>query len=183
MTTALESIPVQTIDGQPSSAGAYAGKVRLIVNVASKCGLTPQYEGIELLYRKYRDRGFEILAFPANEFGAQEPGTNAEIREFCSSTYDVTFPLFAKIVVKGKDQHPLYAALTAARPEARRLPGTDMRAKLQGYGLDTGAPHEILWNFEKFLVNRAGEVVDRFSPDVTPDSELLVSAIEKQLEA
>lgn len=183
MTTDLESIPVQTIDGRASSLGAYAGKVRLVVNVASKCGLTPQYTALEALYRKYRDRGFEILAFPANEFGAQEPGTNEEIQDFCSTNYDVTFPLFSKIVVKGAGQHPLYTALTSAQPEALRLPGTDMRAKLKGYGIETGAPDEILWNFEKFLVNKNGEVVQRFSPDVPPDAEVLVQAVEKQLGA
>jgi len=181
MTTSIEQIPVRTIEGQPSSLGAYGGKVRLVVNVASKCGLTPQYEGLEALYRRYHERGFEILGFPANEFGAQEPGTEEEIRDFCSTKYDVTFPLFSKIVVKGEGQHALYSALTAAQPEAKKLPGTDMRKKLMGYGLDPGAPSEILWNFEKFLVNRAGEVVDRFAPDVTPDSDLLKDAIEKAL--
>ncbi|APR83204.1 Glutathione peroxidase family protein [Minicystis rosea] len=181
MTTALEQIPVQTIDGKPSSLGAYAGKVRLIVNVASKCGLTPQYTALEAAYRKYKDRGFEILAFPANEFGAQEPGTNEEIQSFCSTQYDVSFPLFAKIVVKGEGQHPLYASLTAAKPEARTLPGVDFRGKLIGYGIVPGAPDEILWNFEKFLVDRNGEVIERFSPDMGPDSEPVVAAIERAL--
>lgn len=182
MTTEIENIPVNTIDGRPSSLGAYAGKVRLVVNVASKCGLTPQYTELEALYRKYRQRGFEILGFPANEFGAQEPGTDAEIREFCSTAYPVTFPLFSKIVVKGANLHPLYAALTVARPEARVLPGSDFRAKLTGYGIAPGAPQEILWNFEKFLVNRSGEVVERFAPDVVPSSELVLSAIERELD-
>ena len=182
MNTELESIPVRTIDGRPSSLGAYADTVRLVVNVASRCGLTPQYEGLEALYRKYQQRGFEILGFPANEFGAQEPGTEAQIQEFCSTEYQVTFPMFAKIVVKGIDQHPLYAALTAARPAARGLPGSDFRTKLIGYGIVPGAPHEILWNFEKFLVSRWGEVVERFAPDVPPNAELLVSAIEREIE-
>ena len=181
MTTPLEQIPVQTIDGNPSSLGAYAGKVRLIVNVASKCGLTPQYKALEALYRQHKDRGFEILAFPANEFGAQEPGTNDEIQSFCSTQYDVTFPLFGKIVVKGEGQHPLYANLTAAKPEARTVPGADFRAKLIGYGIVPGAPHEILWNFEKFLVDRQGEVIERFSPEMAPDSEPIVSAIKRAL--
>ncbi|MBX3220924.1 MAG: glutathione peroxidase, partial [Labilithrix sp.] len=118
----------------------------------------------------------------ANEFEGQEPGTDSEIASFCSSKYDVTFPLFSKIVVKGEGQHPLYAALTSAKPEARAVPGTDFRAKLAGYGIQTGAPHEVLWNFEKFLVNRRGEVVDRFAPDVAPDAELLVAALERELE-
>ena len=155
MPSPLESIPVKTVDGQPASLADYRGKVRLVVNVASKCGLTPQYEGLEALYRKYRAQGFEVLAFPANEFGAQEPGTESEIKAFCSTKYDVTFPLFSKIVVKGPAQHPLYAALTRGQ--------------------------EISWNFEKFLLNRQGEVVARFAPDVTPSDPLLVAAVEREL--
>ena len=181
MPSAIDQIPVLRVDAQPSSLADYAGKVRLIVNVASKCGLTPQYAGLEALYRRYRERGFEILAFPANEFGAQEPGTNEEIEQFCSTQYDVTFPLFAKVVVKGPEQHPLYAALTAAAPSATGLPGTDFRGNLLKHDIDVGAPHDVLWNFEKFLMNRQGEVVERFSPDVTPDAEILVSAIEREL--
>lgn len=181
MTTALESISVRTIDGQPSSLASYAGKVRLVVNVASKCGLTPQYEGLEALYRQYKDRGFEVLGFPANEFGAQEPGTEEEIKSFCSTTYDVSFPMFAKIVVKGQGQHPLYAELTTQKTEALSLPGTDFRGKLKGYGVPLGAPNDILWNFEKFLVSRKGEVVERFSPDVPPDAEIVKAAIEREL--
>src|SRR6187549_2383547 len=119
MTSELESIPLATIDGQASSLGAFSGKVRLLVNVASKCGLTPQYQALEALYREHRARGFEVLGFPANEFGAQEPGSNAEIQDFCSTQYDVTFPLFAKLVVKGENQHPLYRVLTKAQPEAQ----------------------------------------------------------------
>src|SRR3954464_1815507 len=125
MTTPIEAVPVRTIDGNSASLASYAGKVRLVVNVASKCGLTPQYTALEALYRKYKERGLEVLAFPANEFGAQEPGTEEEIKSFCSTNYDVSFPLFAKIVVKGEGQHPLYAELTRAQPEAKALPGTD----------------------------------------------------------
>lgn len=181
MTHSIETIPVRTIDGQPSALEKYAGQVRLVVNVASKCGLTPQYEALEALYRKYQARDFTVLGFPANEFEGQEPGTEAEIKDFCSSVYDVTFPMFAKIVVKGPGQHALYGALTQAQPEAAKVPGTDFRAKLQGYGIDVGAPNEVLWNFEKFLVSRAGEVVARFAPDVVPDSPLLLAAIEREL--
>jgi glutathione peroxidase len=181
MTTTLEQIQVTTIAGTSSSLAAHAGKVRLVVNVASQCGLTPQYTGLEALYRKYKDRGLEVLGFPANEFGAQEPGSNAEIQAFCSTSYDVTFPMFSKIAVKGTEQHPLYTALTAAKPEARSLPGSDFRAKLMSYGIQPGAPSEVLWNFEKFLVDRRGEVVERFAPDVAPDAEVLVSAIEREL--
>jgi glutathione peroxidase len=182
MATPIEEIHVRRIDGQPSSLAEYAGKVRLIVNVASQCGLTPQYAGLEALYRKYHARGFEILAFPANEFGAQEPGSEAEIQAFCFTNYGISVPLFSKLVVKGPEQHPLYAELTAAQPEARAAGGSDLRAKLRDYGFDPGAPHDVLWNFEKFLVNRRGEVVDRFAPDVLPEAELIVSAIEHELE-
>lgn len=183
MTTAIEQVSVRTIDGKDATLADYAGKVRLVVNVASKCGLTPQYTALEALYRKYKDRGFEILAFPANEFGAQEPGTEAEIKDFCATNYDVSFPMFSKIVVKGTGQHPLYAKLTSERPEARTAPGSDFRAKLIGYGVDPGEPSSILWNFEKFLVDRSGNVVERFAPDVTPDAEILVSALERSLDA
>lgn len=181
MSNPLENIPVRTVEGQPASLSDYAGKVRLVVNVASKCGLTPQYAGLEALYRRFHDQGFEILGFPANEFGAQEPGTEAEIKDFCSTQYDVTFPLFSKIVVKGPGQHPLYAALIEAQPSALSLPGTDFRAKLVSHGVDVGAPRDITWNFEKFLLDRGGNVVARFAPDVTPDSELLVTAITREL--
>jgi len=183
MTTPLEQIPLTTIDGQSSSLGTYAGTVRLVVNVASKCGLTPQYDALEALYRKYHARGFAVLAFPANEFGGQEPGTAAEIKAFCSLSYDVTFPLFAKIVVKGEHQHPLYTELTRARPEAKTLPGTDLRGKLIGYGITPGGASEILWNFEKFLVDRSGAIVERFSPDVPPDAPIVIEAIERALGA
>jgi glutathione peroxidase len=183
MSTSIEEIPVRTNDGQTSKLGGYAGKVRLVVNVASRCGLTPQYEALEALYQKYRARGLEVLAFPANEFGAQEPGTDAEIKDFCSTNYAVTFPLFAKIVVKGEGQHPLYAELTRERPQAKTLPGTDFRARLMGYGIDPGGPSEILWNFEKFLVDRSGQVIERFAPDVPPDAPMVVAAIERALDA
>jgi glutathione peroxidase len=177
----LEQIPLKTVDGRDARLGDYAGKVRLVVNVASKCGLTPQYEKLEALYRGYHARGLEVLAFPANEFGGQEPGTEAEIKDFCQTTYDVTFPLFAKIVVKGAGQHPLYSALTHALPEARTLPGTDFRGKLIGYGIEPGGPGEILWNFEKFLLDRDGKVIERFAPDVPPDAPIVVEAIERAL--
>jgi len=183
MPTSIEQIPVKTIDGGASSLGAHAGKVRLVVNVASQCGLTPQYAGLQALYERYRDRGLEVLGFPANEFGSQEPASNDEIKEFCSTKYQVSFPMFAKIVVKGSGQHPLYAALTTARPEARALPGSNFRQKLVEYGIKPGEPSEILWNFEKFLVDRHGNVVERFAPDVSPDAEILTSAIERELTA
>jgi glutathione peroxidase len=182
MNAPLEGISVKTVDEQPSKLGDYSGRVRLVVNVASKCGLTPQYEALEAIYRKYHARGFDVLAFPANEFGGQEPGTEAEIKAFCSTTYDVTFPLFAKIVVKGDERHPLYTELTRERPEASMLPGSDLRAKLAGFGIALGEPSEILWNFEKFLLDRQGRAVERFAPDVPPDHPMVISAIERELE-
>lgn len=182
MTTELETIPLRTIDGRSASLADYTGQVRLIVNVASKCGLTPQYEGLEALYRKYHARGLEVLGFPANEFGGQEPGTEAEIQSFCSTRYDVTFPMFSKLVVKGPGQHPLYAALIRAQPRALDLPGNDFRGQLRGHGVDVGAPEDVMWNFEKFLLDRRGEVVARFAPAVKPDAPALIEAIERELE-
>ena len=179
MTEALYEIPLKRIDGTATRLDAFRGKVLLIVNVASKCGLTPQYTGLETLYEAKRRQGLEILGFPANDFAGQEPGTDAEIASFCSTSYDVQFPLFSKIAVKGGDQHPLYRTLTAAKPQA--VGEGVMREKLKGYGIDTGKPGEVLWNFEKFLVDRKGAIVERFSPDIAPDDARLVSAIDREM--
>jgi glutathione peroxidase len=181
--TTIQDIPLKTIAGQDDSLANHAGKVLLVVNVASKCGLTPQYNGLEKLYAEYREQGFEVLGFPANNFGAQEPGTDAEIAEFCSLTYDVDFPLFSKISVAGEDRHPLYAALTAAQPDAISTNGGEMRERLAGHGITPNPEPEILWNFEKFLVNRGGEVVARFAPDTKPDDPAIIAAIERELAA
>ncbi len=153
---------LNSIEGQPSPLTAYKGKVVLIVNVASKCGFTPQYTALEATYRKYKDQGFVILGFPANNFMSQEPGTDAEIQQFCKRTYDVTFPMFSKISVKGDDQAPLYRFLTdkAANPV-------------------TGG--DIKWNFTKFLVGRDGKIVARFESPVKPESPEMVGAIEGAL--
>jgi len=158
----LPSIPLKDIEGKETSLKAFAGKALLIVNVASKCGYTPQYEGLEALHRKYRDQGLVVLGFPSNDFGGQEPGTNAEIKEFCSSKFNVSFPLFDKVRVKGDEQHPLYAALT---------------------GPDAPMPGPVKWNFGKFLVGRDGKVLARFDSKVAPDSPELTGAIEKALAA
>jgi glutathione peroxidase len=179
MTQDLYDIPLKTIDGEPATLGAYKGKVLLVVNVASKCGLTPQYEGLQKLYAQKHDQGLEVLGFPANNFRGQEPGTEAEIKDFCSTKYDVTFPLFEKISVVGEDKHPLYQALTAAAPEAEG--GDAMRTNLKGYGIDPNPLPEVLWNFEKFLIGRDGAVIGRFTPDTTADSPALVSAVEAAL--
>jgi len=153
---------VEDIDGAPVDLSKYKGDALLIVNTASYCGYTPQYEGLEALYQTYRDRGFQVLAFPANEFGAQEPGTNAEIEAFCQENFNISFPLFSKIVVKGKGIHPLYQFLTS--PETNSEHGG-----------------EIPWNFTKFLVDREGNIVARFDPAVEPRSDEMIEAIERAL--
>jgi glutathione peroxidase len=150
------------IEGKPVDLASYKGKVLLIVNTASQCGLTPQYKDLEALYEKYKGQGLEILAFPANEFGAQEPGSNEEIKEFCSSKYKVSFPLFSKIVVKGKGIDPLYEFLTSDSSDPK-------------------FPGPIAWNFTKFLVNRKGEVIARFEPRVNPSTAGVVSKVEEAL--
>ncbi len=177
--TAIETIPLTRIDDSPSNLGEFAGKVRLIVNVASKCGLTPQYAGLEALYQAKKGAGLEILGFPANNFKEQEPGSNDDIAQFCSLNYDVHFPLFSKISVAGDDTHPLYAALTAAQPDATGE--GPHRERLKGFGIPTNDPPQVLWNFEKFLVSRDGNVVGRFAPDVAADDPRLVAAIEAEL--
>lgn len=180
--TALSSIGLTTIKGAPASLGDYAGKVCLIVNVASKCGLTPQYEGLEALYASYRDQGLVVLGFPANDFGAQEPGTDAEIAEFCTTNFGVDFPMFSKIVVTGPDKHPLYAALTAAIP-TKEGDVEGMKERFKGNGMTPNDDPEVLWNFEKFLVGRDGAVMGRFAPAMAPDDPALIAAIEAALAA
>jgi glutathione peroxidase len=179
VTAPLYNIPLKQIDGTAGSLANYGGKVLLVVNVASKCGLTPQYKGLESLYEDKRALGLEVLGFPANNFKGQEPGSDAEISDFCSINYDVHFPLFSKISVLGEDQHPLYAQLTAAQPAA--IGDGPFRARLKGYGVNPENPVDVLWNFEKFLLSRKGEVVARFAPDVAADDPRLVSAIDAEL--
>jgi glutathione peroxidase len=173
------NIPVKRITGEPASLGDFKGSVLLVVNVASKCGLTPQYEGLEKLYETKHAQGLEVLGFPANNFKGQEPGTEAEIQSFCTLTYGVKFPMFSKISVKGADRHPLYDALTSAQPAA--IGEGPFRERLKGYGIDGGALDEVLWNFEKFLVDRHGTVVARFSPDVTANDPRLLAAVDAEL--
>ncbi|OBV36646.1 glutathione peroxidase [Janthinobacterium psychrotolerans] len=183
MSEHIETIPVNLINGEATSLAAYRGKVLLVVNVASACGLTPQYEGLEKLHEEKEAEGLVVLGFPANEFGAQEPGSNAEIADFCTSKFSVRFPMFEKIVVKGPGQHPLYRQLVAAQPRAEEKPGSDFRAKLAGYGIKQEKPEDVLWNFEKFLISKDGRVVGRFAPDTTPDDAILADAIERELRA
>jgi glutathione peroxidase len=175
----IQDIPLKRIDGAPASLADFQGKVLLVVNVASQCGLTKQYEGLEALYRDKQSDGLEVLGFPANNFKGQEPGTDEEIASFCSTTYDVTFPMFSKISVTGEDIHPLYQHLTAAQPAATG--DGAMRERLKGFGIETGGPSDVVWNFEKFLVGRNGQVVGRFAPDVTVDDPRVVEAIDAAL--
>ncbi len=162
--SSIYEFQMNSIDGKPTFLSDYRGKVVLIVNVASRCGFTPQYSALEKVYRQYRDRGFVILGFPANNFKEQEPGTNEEIKQFCQRNYDVTFPMFAKISVKGSDEAPLYQFLT----------DTNINPATGG---------EIPWNFTKFLIGRDGKVLARFAPRTTPDSPEVTEAIQKALEA
>jgi len=159
---ALYDIAIASLDGSPSSLAPYQGKALLLVNVASKCGLTPQYEGLEKLQQRYADKGFSVLGFPCNQFAGQEPGSAEEIAEFCSTNYGVSFPLFEKIDVNGAGRHPIYAELTQKADE-------------------DGGAGDIQWNFEKFLVSPSGEIVGRFRPRVDPEDPTLVGAIEANL--
>ncbi len=179
--TTLFDIPVHRITGESTSLADYRGKVLLIVNVASKCGLTPQYDALEKLYTRFQPAGLEVLGFPANDFAGQEPGSNEEILTFCKSTFGVNFPMFQKIVVTGPETHPLYQTLIAAHPEVvANQPGA-MRARLDAFGKGTNPAPGILWNFEKFLIDRHGNVAARFSPEVTPDDPIVIAAIEAAL--
>ena len=156
--------PLHSLTGQPASVGDYRGKALLVVNVASKCGLTPQYEGLERLQKTYGDKGFTVLGFPCNQFGEQEPGSSEEIATFCSATYGVTFPMFEKVEVNGDHRHPVYEELTA-------VPDAD------------GEAGDIQWNFEKFLISPNGEIVHRFRPLVDPEAPEVTDAIEAVLPA
>jgi glutathione peroxidase len=181
MSTSIYDIPVRRIAGTESSLGEFKGSVLLIVNVASKCGLTKQYKGLENLYEQYRDQGLVVAGSPANDFAGQEPGTNEEIQTFCTTNFGVKFPLFEKITVVGERKHPLYQALVDAQPKGQSTAEVPFREKLKGYGLVPNPEPEVLWNFEKFLVSREGEVVNRFSPDTEPDDAAVLRAVESEL--
>jgi glutathione peroxidase len=160
----IYDIPVKTLAGEDSSLGALAGKTLLVVNVASKCGLTPQYTALESLHSRLADRGFSVVGFPCNQFGGQEPGTAGEIEEFCSMTYGVSFPMFEKIEVNGEGRHPIYDQLTSV-PDA------------------SGEAGDVQWNFEKFLLGPDGAVLARFRPRTVPDDPEVLAAIEEHLPA
>ena len=182
MPDSLYAIPLKSLNGCPQTLNAFKGQVLLIVNVASKCGLTPQYAGLESLFKQYHERGLQVLGFPCNDFAAQEPGSSGEIQDFCTTNFGVDFPMFEKLNINSEPRHPLYARLIAARPEAIFPSGSDFREKLAGYGLSPKQPGDVLWNFEKFLVGRDGSVIQRFSPDTTPDDPTLVAALEAALD-
>lgn len=181
MSNKIYEIPVRRIDGTDTTLGEFEGKALLLVNVASKCGLTPQYEGLESLYKEYKDQGFEVLGFPANNFLAQEPGTNEEIQDFCQSNYDVSFPLYQKISVKGDDQHLLYHYLTDEKGEADITDGDAFETKLAGFGQKREKGNDVLWNFEKFLIAKDGSIAARIAPDVTAEDERVVAAVKAEL--
>ncbi|QND45793.1 glutathione peroxidase (plasmid) [Rhizobium lusitanum] len=179
MTDSVLDIPVKRIDGSETTLADYSGKVIMVVNVASKCGLTVQYESLEKLYEDKRDDGLVIAGFPANDFKGQEPGTDEDILSFCTLTYDVQFPMFSKIAVTGAERHPLYNSLIGSGVE---ITGDGpMRERLAKHGLETGQDGGVVWNFEKFLIGRDGKVAARFAPDVTADDPRLLIVLEKEL--
>lgn len=180
MTSPIYDVPLNTITGRPTTLAEHKGKVALIVNVASKCGLTPQYEGLQALHEKYRGNGFAVLGFPSNDFAGQEPGTAAEIQSFCTLNFGVTFPMYEKINVNSKPRHPLYAALIAAQPKAQAA-DDKFRETLAEHGLLPKTETDVTWNFEKFLLGRDGAVLARFAPDIAPDHPALVRAVERAL--
>lgn len=179
----LQEVSLQRIDGSETSLADFRGKVLLIVNTASKCGLTPQYEGLEALQQKYHAQGFEVLGFPCNQFLGQEPGSEADIQKFCEMKFDIKFPLFKKLEVNGPNAHPLYRVLKQERPVAEKPRHSMFAMKLRLIGQSVKNEGDILWNFEKFLVNRDGKVVGRFAPDMKPADPALTAAIETALKA
>jgi glutathione peroxidase len=181
MTTSIYEVPVNRADGSSTTLADYKGKALLIVNVASACGLTPQYTALESVFEKYRDKGLMVVGFPCNDFGGQEPGTAEEIQTFCETKYAVEFPIMQKVSVKSSQRHPLYKNLIEAQPKATFKPGSDFKAKMEGYGIKQENESDIFWNFEKFLVSKDGKVIARFSPDTPPDDPTIVAAIEKAL--
>lgn len=181
MSNAIFDLNLKKITGEETTLGAYKGSVLLVVNVASECGLTKQYEGLESIYEKWHEQGFEVLGFPCNEFGAQEPGTEEDIQSFCSTHFGVKFPMFSKIDVNGANRHPLYETLTTAHPQAVEPEGSEFYKRMESKGRGPAQPGNILWNFEKFLIGRDGTVIQRFAPDMTPEDPLVLDAIKHAL--
>ena len=180
MKTAITDIAVRRIDGSSTTLAEHQGKVLLVVNVASKCGFTPQYDGLEKLYRSYREHGLVVCGFPANDFAGQEPGSSDEIQSFCTTSFGVDFPMYEKISVTGPERHPLYDALIEAEPKTTG-DTQGLREHLVEFGITPTKEPEVLWNFEKFLVGRHGNVVARFSPEMEPEHPAIRSAVEKEL--
>ncbi len=182
--TSLFDVPLSRITGEPVTLQDFRGKVLLIVNVASKCGLTGQYDALEKLYNTYKHCGFAVLGFPANDFAGQEPGSNQEIQKFCTSTFGASFPMFEKLTATGTEKHELYKFLTSAQPVAQ-INDPGFRANLDGFlaksGTKTNPLPDVLWNFEKFLIDRRGRVIARFAPDMPPDDPRVIRAIEAAL--
>jgi glutathione peroxidase len=176
-------IPLQRLNGEAATLAEHAGQVMLLVNVASKCGLTPQYTGLEQLNTDYADKGLRVLGFPCNDFGAQEPGTEAEIESFCQENYGVSFSMYSKLTINGELRHPLYAHLITARPEASASGSDKLQQTLAQHGLLPKHETDVMWNFEKFLVGRDGTVLARYAPDVTPQDAALLADIDAALAA
>jgi glutathione peroxidase len=181
MTHPIYQIPLTRLDGRATTLGKFKGEVLLIVNVASQCGLTPQYAALEALYQNHRQRGLQVLGFPCNDFAGQEPGSSEEIQNFCSKNYGVQFPLFARVHINSQPRHPLYAHLIAAQPQAVAPENSDFAGKLAQHNLLPAVASDVMWNFEKFLVGRDGAVLARFAPDMPPDHPRLLAAIEAAL--
>ena len=181
MSNNLYTIPVTTINNTETTLAEHKGKVVLIVNVASKCGLTPQYEGLEKIYQKYLDQGLVVLGFPSNDFAGQEPGSESEIQSFCTMNYGVKFPMYSKVNVNSEPRHPLYATLIEAQPKAIASADGQLIETLTKHNLLPENETDVTWNFEKFLVSRDGDIVGRFAPDMAPEDEVLTGAIEQAL--
>jgi glutathione peroxidase len=181
LSTSLYDIPLHDLNGQSATLANHKGQVLLIVNVASKCGLTPQYAALEKLHKEFEGRGLRVLGFPCNDFAGQEPGNESDVAEFCELNYGVSFPMFSKVQINSGPRHPLYAHLIAKQPKATPSGDTTLHTTLEEHGLLPKAETDVTWNFEKFLVGSDGQVIGRFTPDVTPDSTQLVAAIDAAL--
>lgn len=181
MSNSIYNLSVKKIDGKDVRLASFEGRVLLVVNVASKCGLTPQYAQLEKIYERFTNQGFDVLGFPSNEFLGQEPGSNSDIQEFCRMNFGVKFPMFEKTTVNGPERNSLYIELIKAQPSATKTDDGKLAANLAKHGIAPKTPSDIMWNFEKFLVNRRGEVVARFAPDIAPDDPRIIAAIEANL--
>jgi len=181
MNESLYDIPLKNLDGQLINLGEFKKQVLLIVNVASRCGLTSQYAGLEKLFETYHERGLQVLGFPCNDFAAQEPGSADDIKHFCTLNYGVQFPMFDKININSEPRHPLYVRLTKVLPKAVNSGKSELHDSLAQHGLLPKQPADVMWNFEKFLVGRDGQVLSRFAPDISTDDPMLIAAIEAAL--